>query len=190
MPDFIKAVKGEPFTAGTGLYGLTGKEINQKKLFREADFDLQDEKEYVILQQATITVAESLDFLNTELADYNIGFPFYKSMLPGITLKNTITGGWQLFNSFINGSISISENSQTGNINISNSSCVSLSVSDNYASLNLFNAAISLMKFSNCCIPDLSWQTGTRAELYISGNCKIPAGWCLQNFVNSLYLLS
>ena len=95
--DFIKAVKGELFTTDNGLYRLKGKEINKKKLFPGAYFNLQDENEYVILQLARVIGSDHLEFLNTELTDYNTGFLFYKSMLPGITLKNTITGVWQLF---------------------------------------------------------------------------------------------
>jgi hypothetical protein len=120
--EFIKAVKGEPFTSGNGLYRMKGKEIEAGFLPLSFSFYQENEDEYIILRLAKVIKAESINFLNTELTNYKTNFIFFNSILPGIKMQNTITGDWRLFNSFIIGDILIGENSQAKDVSIDENS--------------------------------------------------------------------
>lgn len=66
------------------------------------------------------------------------------------------------------GDIRVRENSYCGKIVVRNSSCVSFRISKNQCSLELYNATVSLMDLTDCIIQELTWQAGTKGELYIT----------------------
>jgi hypothetical protein len=144
--DFIKAIKGEPFKAGNGLYKMAGKLIKSKNFFGKDDFPFDDMQEYVVLKEARIIGIDKLALINRAITDYKIGFIFYKSILPGITIENTITGNWYLQNSHMTGNITIDENSQSGDIWVTDSSqSGDLEIQDNSQSGDIFINRSSLI---------------------------------------------
>jgi hypothetical protein len=70
------------------------------------------------------------------------------------------------------GDIVIEGKSQTGNVSVRSSTCSSLSITDNYGSLELFNAKVPLIKIETSNIPELRWLAGTRGEFYVT-QCEI-----------------
>ena len=117
--EFIKAVKGEEFKSGKGLYRLNGSDIKQEELFQGKFLVLTQYVEYVILQEAIVIGLDEIKFTNNEDANRKVGFIFFRSILPSIRLDHSILDDWFLNNTFINGNILIYSDSTNGQIFLS-----------------------------------------------------------------------
>ncbi|WP_343304408.1 hypothetical protein AAHN97_22775 [Chitinophaga niabensis] len=73
-------------------------------------------------------------------------------------------------------SLEIQGESQSGDIVIDEGDVKKVDIRDNYCNILLRNATASIMKFYNCCLHQLSWQPGTKVELYIDS--------CMINYLN------
>jgi hypothetical protein len=119
IDELMKAIKGEPFVQGNGLYRKTAEDTID--FFEDVVFNLDPNQEYIILTESIVTGNKIIALLNEELVDYSIGVVFYKSILPGIRLCNTKTGSWFFYNSKC-GDIRISKESHCGDIEFDNNS--------------------------------------------------------------------
>lgn len=68
--------------------------------------------------------------------------------------------------------ISIRNNGQSGDIDIQDSKATKINISNNFCNVLLHNATIPIMQVSNCNLHHLTWQAGSKGELYID-NCSI-----------------
>jgi len=115
IDEWIKALKGEPFKQGKGLYRMTGEEIEKKQLLGKANSYFDENQEYILLLRSRLIGSATLRLENEELIDYGVGLVFYKSIIPDISLKQAKTFGWYFFYNQT-GDIWIENNSQSGNI--------------------------------------------------------------------------
>jgi hypothetical protein len=132
IDELMKAIKGEPFEQGNGLWRMKGKEIDRKELFGDDNIYFSETQKYIVLTQAIVTNADAIELITDSPTNYDIGFIFHKSILPGIRLRNTQTTDWYYHNSrstYISldcncqaGDMRICNNSQAGYIIINNNS--------------------------------------------------------------------
>lgn len=54
IDELMKAIKGEPFEQGNGLWRMRGEVIDKKMQLEGTDLFLGDEQEYVILAEAKL----------------------------------------------------------------------------------------------------------------------------------------
>lgn len=121
IDEFMKAVKGEPFTEGNGLYRMMGNKIKNKKLLENYYLDFRDNQEYVILLESKLIGGEAIQLINEKQIDYAVAFVFYKSIVSSISLQQAKIDGLY-FNNSQSGYIRVEDNSRLGYINVEDNS--------------------------------------------------------------------
>jgi hypothetical protein len=179
IDELMKAIKGEPFEEGKGLYRMKGEEIERGGLLRKTNISLEKEQAYIILIETKL-VGGGIVLQTEQLHDWGIGFIFYKSILPNMRLSNCKMGASYYINSQ-SGNISIAHNSQCGDIGIIEYSQVEyISVFEHSQSNNIHintnsqssNIAISTNSQVDHIYVENSSQSGT---INISGHSKSQA---------------
>lgn len=115
VEELLKALNGQPFQQGNGLYKIHGSQIEKRVLFGETDFHFCNNTAFVILIHARVVGCKELSLVNDTLTNYGVGFIFFKSILPGIQLKKAITGDWLFYNSCCEQFI-VDEQTQIGDV--------------------------------------------------------------------------
>lgn len=126
IDEFMKAIKGEPFKEGNGLYRMAGREIWQKGLLAKRYYN--NNQDYVLLIESRLIGADVIQLENRKVVDYGVGLVIVQSIVPNIFLSNTKIALLHFYNSQSGdiliwknsqlGHIHIKENSQSGNIHI------------------------------------------------------------------------
>lgn len=117
IDELMKAIRGEDFVQGNGLWRMRGEKIKEKSLLQNVPINLKGEQVYVILAEAQLTGTTTIALPSPTLWDFNIGLILYKSIVPNVSLFNKKVLGMQFYNSQ-SGNISISGHSQSGDIYI------------------------------------------------------------------------
>ncbi len=97
VSDLLNAINGRAFPKDIGLYRLHGSQIDKTKLFNSDDFYFDPDIEYIIVTQAIIDAQQDIHIVNQELKDYQVGFIFYKSILPTFRCLKIKTESWYFY---------------------------------------------------------------------------------------------
>lgn len=136
IDELMKAIRGEDFVQGNGLWRMREEEITGKKISGETYVQSNNDQVYVILIEAKL-IGGDIILQNSELRDYGIGFIFFKSFLPTFFLIKGKIESFYFYNSLV-GSIYIDDNSQVGNIRLdSNSKSGNITISNNSLSQDI-----------------------------------------------------
>ncbi|HVV03151.1 MAG TPA: hypothetical protein VHC96_02970, partial [Puia sp.] len=139
--ELIAAISGGKFHAYSWFYKTTkpwllaDKELASYTGWLDNDEDL----EYIVLKEAKceLPAHESLFLHKLGGSTPKIGLIFYKSLLPGVLVKDTGMHDWLLINTHV-GSILIASNSRIGEINIrENSRAGNIAISDSSVMKNV-----------------------------------------------------
>jgi hypothetical protein len=118
IDELMKAIRGEDFVQGNGLYRIWGGDIPENELFDQDPFTLWAQQEYVILTKTKLTGEANIEIYNINSNPNTLAFIIYKSIiLPSINLRDTTTGHWDFYHSKT-GDINIEKNSVVGHIDI------------------------------------------------------------------------
>lgn len=128
--ELMKAIRGEDFVQGNGLWRMRGWDIISKQLVDTDGFDFDGSIEYVILHEARIKEPGRITQINSEITNYHIGFIFSHSIIPDIFFTNSQTECFYFWGCHL-GSINISDSSRTGVISIENSKTFGITIKDN-----------------------------------------------------------
>ena len=89
--------------------------------------------------------------------------------------KLDFIGYWESTGTFIHiyegvqcESLEITENSQVGQLKIRGGQVKDITIEDNYCTVLLLKAAVSIIRMHNCHVHELKWQAGSRGELYVT----------------------
>jgi hypothetical protein len=117
IDELMKAIRGEDFVQGNVLWRMRGEKIDCKELFGDSNIYFAKMQKYVMLTQAIVTNAGAIELITDLPTNYDIGFIFHKSILPGIRLRNTKIADWY-YNNSQSAYISLEDGCQTSDIRI------------------------------------------------------------------------
>jgi hypothetical protein len=119
IDELMKAIRGEDFVQGNGLYRIWGGEISEEKLFGQDRFFLYSEQKYIILTEAKLTGKGNINLNNINSNTKSLAFIIYKSIIPVINLWNATTKYWEFLNSEVS-ALNIENNSIVDRVTITN----------------------------------------------------------------------
>lgn len=193
----IRAIKGEPFDQGNGLWRMRGEEIHKSQILRGANLPIVGEQEYVLVSQARMNESNPLTLNSNTLTDYGVHLIFYHSIVFDIDFSHTKIAGLHCWNSQLGnmriwnnshiGDIYISGGSQTGNIDVyggSQSGDITVNSKSQVGKINIYNNSRSgkIIISNNCQSSDIVINDNSHSgDIQIGENGQSGGIWIDKN---------